>query len=181
MLLSVTQLQLQRLVFSHCQKTVVTLSICRARGCLRTPQPSFCLKEDYPDYTKILTGIGLKVKVEILLLSPPIFANVPLRDVSENSQSSTQAPPRCTGSAHRGLQPQGYLLRTSPHRTRPSLPELWVQMKPLLFTHTQLRSGTGRHTIHDPRALGLTNGKTNQEPRTPLQKLAAKLPANLEE
>lgn len=66
MLLPATQLQLQRLVFSHCQKTVVTLSICRARGCLRTPQPSFCLKEDYPDYTKILTGIGLKVKVEIL-------------------------------------------------------------------------------------------------------------------
>lgn len=39
MLLSVTQLKVQRLVFSNCQKTVVTFSICRARGCLRTPQP----------------------------------------------------------------------------------------------------------------------------------------------
>lgn len=29
--------------------------------------------------------------------------------------------------------------------------------------------------------LGLTNGKTNQELRTPLEKLAAKLQANLEE
>ena len=70
--------------------------------------------------------------------------------------------------------PQGSVLRTRPGWT-------CAQTKPLLFAHTQLRSRTGWHAIPDPRTLGLTNGKTNQDCRAPLGKLAAKLQANLEE
>lgn len=82
------QLKLRRRVFSNCPKTAVALSICRARGSENTSAKPFCL-EDYPSYPKVLTGIGLKSEWKFFLLSLPIFANVPLRDVSENSQNST--------------------------------------------------------------------------------------------
>lgn len=180
MLLSVTQLKLQRLVFSNCQKTVVTLSICWARGCLRTLQPkalsqgrlSLLYQSSNRDWPQSVNSFFYHY-LFLQMFHCGMFL--------KTARAACKPLLQCTGSARWGLQPQGYILRTSPHRIQPSLPELCVQMKPLLFTHTQLMSGTGWHTIHGPRALGLTNGKTNQEPRTPLEKLPAKLQAKLEE
>lgn len=58
---------------------------------------------------------------------------------------------------------------------------LCVQTKSLFFIHAPMRSQMGWHSIHAPGAFGLTNGKANEELRTPLEKLANKLQANLEE
>lgn len=175
MLLSVT---LKRQVFSNCQNTVrwfVVLSPNEEQGAVSAK--SFCFKEVYPYYTKILTGIISEWEWKFFLLPLPLFPNVPSWDVWGWKKIASIPSPWYTG-----------WLSLLPSPTPRDMSSAWlgssklcVQMKCLLFTYTQLRSRTGWHNVHNPRALGLTNGKTNQESRTPWEKLAAKLQANLRE
>lgn len=127
---------------------------------------------------RILTETGLKVRVEMLSSSTTTdFSRCPITSCQNGRKATEQ---QVNPSWHTWqprpcwLGPQGSVLRTRPGWMR-------AQTKPLLSARTQLRSRTGWHTIPDPRMPGLTNGKTNQDCRAPLEKLAARLQANLEE